>query len=327
MKEVLAQGVNLGGWLVLERWITPSLFKGVDAKAEYGLCLKLGSDEARRRIAHHRETFITEEHLRQIKRLGLNSVRVPVGYWLFGDEAPFVSGGDEVLDRLFVWAGRLDLSVVLVFHAAPGSQNGHDHSGRVTEVAWTQPQNILRSLDFIERLAQRYGKNRALIGIEVLNEPSPGIPLRILMDYYTKAVDVVRTHSHAHVEAIVSDSFRPKQVCRAVRRAKLDAVVDLHLYQIFTAKDRALNINGHVAKAEGEWFRQLRSLGNRNRIMVGEWSAAMDGSGFERGDYSQYALAQRRAFDQAEVSWMYWTARTEDRGVWSLLDNPALVGK
>lgn len=324
---MLARGVNLGGWLVLERWITPSLFEGVDAKAEYGLCLKLGSDEAKRRITHHRETFITEEHLRQIKHLGLNSVRVPVGYWLFGGEVPFVPGGDELLDRLFVWAGRLDLSVVLVFHAAPGSQNGHDHSGRVTEVAWTQPQNIARSLDFIERLARRYGGNEALVGIEVLNEPSPAISLKALMGYYKRAVDVVRTYSHARVEVIVSDSFRPQQVCRAVRRAKLDAVVDLHLYQIFTPEDKALSIDEHINKADGRWFRELRALDRRNRIMVGEWSAAMGGSGFERDDHRRYAQAQRRVFDRAGVSWAYWTARTEDRGVWSLLDNPDLLGK
>ncbi|TXG77177.1 hypothetical protein E6P97_02290 [Patescibacteria group bacterium] len=325
MTYVLARGVNLGGWMVLERWITPSLFEGVDAKAEYGLCLKLGSREAKRRIERHRETFITEAHLRQIKNLGLNSVRVPVGYWLFGDETPFVPGGDEVLDRLFVWAKRLSLGVVLVFHAAPGSQNGNDHSGRAGAVAWVQPKNIARSLDFIERLAQRYGQKEALIGIEVLNEPSTDIPLKLLIDYYKRSVAAVRTHSHGGVDAIVSDAFQPKQVCRAIRSARIDAVVDLHLYQVFTTEDRVLSIDGHINKVEHRWARELHELSRRNRIMVGEWSAAMGGSGFGRDDHRRYASAQQQTFEQTGVSWMYWTARTEDRGVWSLLDNHDLI--
>ncbi|MCY0903238.1 MAG: glucan 1,3-beta-glucosidase, partial [Firmicutes bacterium] len=33
------RGVNLGGWLVLERWMTPSLFAGLDAKDETDFCV------------------------------------------------------------------------------------------------------------------------------------------------------------------------------------------------------------------------------------------------------------------------------------------------
>ena len=35
-KEKL-KGVNLGGWLVLEKWITPSLFDGTNAVDEFHL--------------------------------------------------------------------------------------------------------------------------------------------------------------------------------------------------------------------------------------------------------------------------------------------------
>ena len=29
------RGVNLGGWLVLEKWITPSLFEGLEAGVKF----------------------------------------------------------------------------------------------------------------------------------------------------------------------------------------------------------------------------------------------------------------------------------------------------
>lgn len=37
MDEDFIKGVNLGGWLLLERWMSPSLFAGTDAVDEYTL--------------------------------------------------------------------------------------------------------------------------------------------------------------------------------------------------------------------------------------------------------------------------------------------------
>ena len=36
------RGVNLGGWLVLEKWMTPSLFEGLAATDETTYCAELG---------------------------------------------------------------------------------------------------------------------------------------------------------------------------------------------------------------------------------------------------------------------------------------------
>ena len=44
------RGVNLGGWLALEKWITPSLYAGVQAEDEYTLCQTLGKAKAAERL-------------------------------------------------------------------------------------------------------------------------------------------------------------------------------------------------------------------------------------------------------------------------------------
>jgi len=36
------RGVNTGGWLVLEKWMTPSLFEGLSATDETTWCAELG---------------------------------------------------------------------------------------------------------------------------------------------------------------------------------------------------------------------------------------------------------------------------------------------
>ena len=36
------RGVNLGGWLVLEKWMTPSVFEGLAAVDETTYCVERG---------------------------------------------------------------------------------------------------------------------------------------------------------------------------------------------------------------------------------------------------------------------------------------------
>src|SRR5208282_2136993 len=135
------RGVNLGAWLVLEKWMVPDIYRGTDAPDEYSLCLALG-DRAKNRLKRHRETFITAEDFRWIKNCGLNAVRLPVGYWAMEPPKPFV-GAANFLDFAFDQASQNGLKVVLDLHGAPGSQNGWDHSGRSGEIGWNKnPDNI-----------------------------------------------------------------------------------------------------------------------------------------------------------------------------------------
>lgn len=328
------RGVNLGGWLVLEKWITPGLFKGTRATDEYTLCDELGSAEATKRLALHRDTFITEAHIKQIADLGLSLLRLPLGYWLFDHHEPYISGTDRYVDLLLTWAERHGLKVILDFHAAPGSQNGWDHSGRSGSVGWPNPHNITASLTFIEKLADRYGDHPSVIGIEPLNEPHWEVPLDLLVDYYHRAYEIIRERSHAGVAVIVSDAFRAEAMSKALRKAHLNIVLDVHLYQLFTPEDRALDLPGHIKKAQKDWARLLKKLTKHHDVLIGEWSAAMselyDDVGerqhlYDEVAYETYAHAQQQVFQRQRVSWTYWTARTEDGGVWSLLDHSKIL--
>ncbi len=40
------RGVNLGSWLVLEKWMVPSLFEGLEATDETTWCAELGDRAA-----------------------------------------------------------------------------------------------------------------------------------------------------------------------------------------------------------------------------------------------------------------------------------------
>ena len=117
------RGVNLGGWLVAERWMTPELFADIEGDGEIALVNELGYEKARARLKKHRDTFIREEDFVTIKDQGFDFVRLPVGYWLFEETDDFIDGEDYIR-RAFTWASQNHLGVVLDFHGLQGSQNG-----------------------------------------------------------------------------------------------------------------------------------------------------------------------------------------------------------
>ena len=51
-------GANLGNWLVLEKWMSPQLFRNSDADDEYYLPRTLERSDYESRIAQHRAEYI-----------------------------------------------------------------------------------------------------------------------------------------------------------------------------------------------------------------------------------------------------------------------------
>ena len=91
--SAVMHGVNLGGWLVLERWMTPSVFAGTDATNEYELSKTAGG---RARIQHHRHTFIQEADIKWLAHAGIQLLRLPIGYWALEDQPPYISAKPQL---------------------------------------------------------------------------------------------------------------------------------------------------------------------------------------------------------------------------------------
>jgi len=76
--------------MVLEPWITPSLFYQFLGKDEtsaatdiYNFCKVLGKEEGNRQLKRHWNTWVTEEIIVELKESGaVNSLRLPVGDWM-----------------------------------------------------------------------------------------------------------------------------------------------------------------------------------------------------------------------------------------------------
>lgn len=90
------RGVNLGGWMLLQPWVTPSLFYQFEdqppsktAMDMYGFCSVLGVREGNRQLREHWTKWVTEQDLEQLVAQGINAIRVPVGDWMWEPYEPF----------------------------------------------------------------------------------------------------------------------------------------------------------------------------------------------------------------------------------------------
>lgn len=313
------RGVNLGGWLVLEPWMTPSLFAGTSAVDEFTFMATPGAEA---RLRRHHETFVTESDFVWLAEHGLDLVRLPVGHWVLGGDPPYREAAD-VLDAAMDSAARHGLAVLLDLHAAAGSQNGQDHSGRVGARRWYgDRQHREHTHAALLALARRYAGHPALWGVEVVNEPMDWRVWRLLRfhrEAYRRLSDVLGPGTRV----VFSDGFLPWLLRGSVPAGpRLPAVMDSHLYHAFYPWDRRQSAEQHVAKAR----RRGRSLGLLARtqpVLVGEWSAALDPraygvrTGPERSALTAaFVAAQLEAYESA-VGWCFWSYRTEQAGDWN----------
>lgn len=87
----------------------------------------LGQAATNTAFQKHWDTFITQDDITQIASLGLNTVRIPIGYWMkedlvYSDSKYFSRGAFTYLERLCGWAKDAGLCLILDLHGAPGAQ-------------------------------------------------------------------------------------------------------------------------------------------------------------------------------------------------------------
>lgn len=305
----MIKGVNLGGWLVLERWMTPALFEGSDALDEF-------SFDNPAKLKRFRDGFITKKDFVWLKGQGIEAVRIPVGYWVFGDAAPY-EPTVAYLDKAFKWGKETDIKILISLHGAPGSQNGKRHSGREGPVEWhTNQANVDRTVEVVRRLAERYKDNTQLLGISLLNEPSPEIPKKVLKRYYRQVYKIIRSICGKDVWVVFSDQFQPRRWKWVLHWPFYrNTYIDSHQYQVFSEIDKAMSLEGHLTYTISVIPQIIKRMKRHHGVIIGEWSAALP-QAQTTDAYKAYAEAQQEMYNQADAQF-YWNYKTEYGGPWS----------
>lgn len=173
--------------------MTPSLFScAADNQiSELDIASGWGStDNARAVLERHWDTFINESDFQYLASIGINTVRLPIGYWSLGpdfcQDTPYAPVADVYQNswsrivRTINLAGSVGIGVLVDLHGAPGSQNGQQHSG-ISDGAtnlFDNPQYVNQTVTVLTYLMRQLAWTTNVIGIQLLNEPQnvPSLP-------------------------------------------------------------------------------------------------------------------------------------------------------
>ena len=139
--EGFHKGVNLGGWL---------------SQCGMGYYNK-----------EHYDSFMIEKDIALVNEWGLDHVRVPVDAEVIQEEdGTLKEDGLAYIDRCIEWCRKYGLHMVLDLHKAHGYV--FDDSNNCQLFYNKEKQNIF--VDLWVPLTQRYGKDRDILVLELLNE-------------------------------------------------------------------------------------------------------------------------------------------------------------
>lgn len=319
MNDSFLRGVNLGGWLILEKWMTPSVFAGTAAIDEWTFMATPGAAE---RIERHHATFITEADFRWLAEHGVNAVRIPVGYWVLEGDERYVSGV-RWLDWAMDMADKYELQVLIDVHGLPGSQNGRDHSGQVGKARWYREAAYReRSVAAVAVIARRYRDRASLWGVQIINEPRTSWAYWTLRRYYRRVYRELVRILRPETAIVISDAFMPRRLSGALRATSHPVILDIHLYHMATPFAKSRSIEWFFAKTRRRG-KLLKRLGKTQPIIIGEWSGVISGETMrqiprERHDelFEQYVALQQEVYS-ATHGWFYWSYKTEGPDQWN----------
>ena len=233
-----------------------------------------------------------------IKAMGMEAVRIPVPYFIFGDREPFI-GCVKELDKAFNWAERYGLKILIDLHTAPMGQNGFDNGGICGVCKWSKcPEEVSFVLSVLERIAQRYGNRDGLRGIEVLNEPITehawnqiNVPERypavdkdmaegsgpntmeFIRDFYCRAYDRLRKFLPKDKYVVIHDGFELLAWKDFMQEEKyVNVVLDTHQYLMMAESDGCQhNLASYLAYVKENYEKNIEEMQKYFPVICGEW--------------------------------------------------------
>ncbi|KAK3380861.1 glycoside hydrolase family 5 protein [Podospora didyma] len=346
------RGVNFGGWLISEPWMmchewTANMGCGSDcnnyAQSEFDCMLnsyKNNRAAGNAAFARHWQTWINAGTVQSAHDVGLNTIRIPIGYWSyadivdkasepFADPAPMLAALDAVIQK----CADLGMYVIIDLHGAPGGQQEDAFTGQLNRPAgFYNSYNFERAKRWMSWMTRRIHTTpsyQATVGmIEVLNEPvsqhdgggrypAPGEVPGLTQDYYPGALQAVRDAERAlgvsDGQALHVQFMDAKWLAGDPRASSTVAndgmtAFDDHNYIGFGVS----NNKDQQALMESACTDHRQTSGE-NFIIAGEWSltCGVDWNN-NQAFFTKWFTAQQQLYEEPGMAgWVYWTWKTE----------------
>jgi len=229
-------------------------------------------------------------------------------------------------------------------HAAPGKQNNDAHSGTSCKANLFNDRHNQNHTIYVLRCLltnlRKFCKShnpplQNLVGIELLNEPSPPSD-QALQSWYKSAILRLRSID-PDIPIYLGECWRTETYSEFLSQnihSKHSGliVLDHHLYRCFTPSDITISAEQHteaLTDSSAPIPRLLARVAEKTGragggIIIGEWCAALN-SGSLRGkpnEQRNFVNSQLQLFEKHCGGWFFWTYKKQDRGDlgWSFRD-------
>jgi endoglucanase len=220
---VFLRGVNIGGWLNFEHFL--SGFPGSEANLRRLMQQKLGEKKAAFFLERFLDHFFNENDVKFLAKSGVNAIRLPLNYRHFeSDMAPFeyMESGFKRVDQALEWCEKHSIYVILDLHSVPGWQNGDWHCDNSSRHAlfWSHKHFQDRFVGLWEELARRYRDRAVVAGYNLVNEPLTNAPYgrflpdaeyqpdwEIMNQVYRRTTEAIRKIDPKHIIIVEGDYY------------------------------------------------------------------------------------------------------------------------
>ncbi|KAL3456954.1 glycoside hydrolase superfamily [Aspergillus heterothallicus] len=319
------RGVNLGSHFIFEPWISNSVWTSLGCggqNSEFNCVMALGQDAADEAFAGHWGSWITQDDISQMREYGLNTIRIPVGYWMkedlvSSDSEFFPRGGFQYLENVCEWASDAGMYIIMDLHGAPGAQE--------PEQPFTgQDYQYDRALDFLEWMTTTIHQNNKFRNVgmlELVNEPvqNAGQVASMRTSYYPEAFTRIR-NTETSLGVTASDYLHIQMMNEKWGSGNPnEALSDLY----FAAYDdhRYLKWDTSVAVNKDSYIAAScnDNRGGNTPTIVGEWSLSVPDEvqwtsewdpSTNKDFYARWFAAQAIAYEK-QLGWVFWTWRAD----------------
>ncbi|CAI5531407.1 unnamed protein product [Closterium sp. Naga37s-1] len=272
-----------------------------------------------------RRNFLTEADWQKMQELGINTVRIPLAYWIALDatpEFPFVPGAATYLDWAFEMGAKYGVRIWFSVHVAPGSQAGKGNA-RDGLIRW-RGENVNRTLDFVTWLANRYGADPMWLGMGLLNEPVvpgangyAGVDLEDMRGYYSAGFNAIRARClccFVAMEGRVGSNFG--DVMWHMSDAwHNNVLLEQHIYEVFGNFFSSKGVDWEIEYAHTTRKDNIIAFQQKvgRNLLVGEFCNAMGNSATSE-QQANFSLGQMKAFSHAKAGWFFWSWKLNTTG-------------
>jgi endoglucanase len=200
-------GVNLGGWFVMEKWMTP-LDSG-SLPDTYSVMQKLdarfGVETEQSLIKTYQQSWITTADLDNIKNAGFNVVRAPIWwgqFYLLNNHTPSGWRADafEVLDWLVNACAARGIYVIIDMHGVVGGQSTSDDTGRSGQNQYWTNRDFQGDTAYMWwQIANHYKGNPTVAGYDLINEPIGTPSSDTVLNLYNELYQSIRSVDPSHL--------------------------------------------------------------------------------------------------------------------------------